>query len=170
MPVAATDHGGGFVADREPGLGPLSGIKVDRSPLAAHLRSHPAGIDRIAQDARPAPRQRESERGDVQLAFGIGPSRIPRPLDPVDVAQRPLTTPMESTAEVDQPMGTIDQRREQVRSEGVHGEYGGMALRGRAAAFLAVNASVVDDRVHASDRVNLTKSLYSQRFSVTPVL
>ena len=39
MPVAATDHGSGFIADREPGLGPLSGIKVDRSPLTAQALS-----------------------------------------------------------------------------------------------------------------------------------
>ena len=100
VPVAAADHCGCLVADGKPALGSLSRLDVYRSPRASHLGARPAGIDRIAQHFRPAPCQRKGERGEVQLGFGIGLSRIPRPLDPVDVLQRPFPTSMQAAAEI----------------------------------------------------------------------
>src|SRR3954447_23200082 len=62
MPVATADQGSGLLADRQPALGSLSGVDVDRSTWPAHLCTHPAGIDGVARDLRPASRQRKSQR------------------------------------------------------------------------------------------------------------
>jgi hypothetical protein len=48
MPVATADQGGEFVAYGQPGLGPLPGVEIHRSPWAAHPRARPAGIDGVA--------------------------------------------------------------------------------------------------------------------------
>jgi hypothetical protein len=68
VPVASADLCCRLVADGQPGLGPLPGVEVDRSSSAAHSRARPAGVDGIAQDLRPASREREGQRDDVQLA------------------------------------------------------------------------------------------------------
>jgi len=96
MPVATTDQGGGHVAHGQPGLGSLSGVEVDRSSWPAHLCAHPAGIDGVAQDLRPASRQRKSQRHHIQLAFGVRPGRIPGPRRPIKVAQRALSTAVQA--------------------------------------------------------------------------
>src|SRR4051812_83889 len=90
MPVAATDQSSGLIADGKPCLGTLSRIEVDWGARAAHPGARPARIDGIAQDAGPAPRQGEGQRGDVKLALGIGCGWVPAPSGPVEVVQRPL--------------------------------------------------------------------------------
>jgi hypothetical protein len=62
---------------------------------------------------------------------------------------------MQPAAEIDQPIGTVDQRRQHVGREGIHRECTGMALGRRVTATLAIDAGVVDDRIHAPDRVDL---------------
>jgi hypothetical protein len=61
-------------------------VDVDRSACTSHARARPAGIDRVAEDPRPAPRQEKGERNNVQLAFGIGPSRVLGAFGPVEIA------------------------------------------------------------------------------------
>ena len=64
---------------------------------------------------------------------------------------------MQAAAEVDQPSGTVDQRCEHVRRKGVDRKGAGRALGRRAAASLRVDARVVDDCIHAPDRVDLIR-------------
>jgi hypothetical protein len=87
MPVASAYYGGGLVAYGQPGLGPLSGVEVHRGPWTAHFCARPTWIDSVAQDVRPASRQREGQRDHVQLALGIGLCRIPGSHRPVEVTQ-----------------------------------------------------------------------------------
>src|SRR3954467_10824755 len=49
MPVAAADRCRTIIADRKPGLSEISLFEIVRRSRPAHLRRHPAGIDRIAQ-------------------------------------------------------------------------------------------------------------------------
>src|SRR5205823_1770167 len=88
IPIAPTHHGLGVFADREPALGALSRVDADRGAGPAHPGARPAGIDGVAQNLRPQPSQREGQSCDVELAFSVGPSRIPPPLSPVEVTQR----------------------------------------------------------------------------------
>jgi hypothetical protein len=61
-----------------------------------------------------------------------------------------------AAAQVDEPVRTLDKRREQVRGEHVDGQHIGMAIDGGDLAILAVaDAGVVDDRVEAAERVDL---------------
>ena len=62
---------------------------------------------------------------------------------------------MQGTAEVDQPIGLMHQRREDERRQGIHSQYGGMTVGRRTAASLSINTRVVDHGVHAPDRVDL---------------
>jgi hypothetical protein len=107
----SADRGSGVVAYGQPGLGPLSGVEVHGRSWPSHFGARPAGIDGVAQNLRPASHQCESEGNDVQFALGVGSCRIPRPLCPVKVAQRPLSTAVQTAAEVYQSTGTLDQRR-----------------------------------------------------------
>jgi hypothetical protein len=126
VPLATADHGRRLVAYCQPGLGTLSGVEIHRR---AHLRAHPAGIDRIAQGLRPESRHCERQRDDLQLAFGVGLCRIPRPLRPIEVRQRTLPASMPGTAEANQPSGTMDQRRQDVRRQRVEREDPGVTYR-----------------------------------------
>jgi hypothetical protein len=58
VPVASADHGGGLVAYGEPSLCSLSGVEVNPGSWATHSCACPTGIDGVAQDLRPASRQR----------------------------------------------------------------------------------------------------------------
>ncbi len=62
---------------------------------------------------------------------------------------------MHPAAEIDEPVWSVDQRGEHVRSEGVHGEGLRVALRSCAAGRLEEDARVVDDRIHPTDVVHL---------------
>src|SRR3954452_22468262 len=157
VPVATADHCGRLIAHCQPGLGTLSGVEVHRRSWAAHLRAYPAGIDRVAQDLRPVPRHSKCQRDHLKLALGIGLCRIPGALRPIDIPQRTLPAPMQAAAEVNQPSGTMDQRRQDVGRQRVHREYAGVTFRARAAALLRVYACVVDDRIHPADSVDLVR-------------
>jgi hypothetical protein len=69
MPIQAADRRGGIVADREPGLGKVSHLKIVRRSGTADLGRHPARIDSVAQDIRPAPSDGEGQRSNLKLAF-----------------------------------------------------------------------------------------------------
>jgi hypothetical protein len=64
---------------------------------------------------------------------------------------------MQAAAEVNQPSGTMDEGRQDVRRERVHREDAGVTFGARAAAGLRVYTCVVDDRVHAADPVDLVR-------------
>src|SRR2546422_11421474 len=61
VPVPAADRRRGIIADSQPGLGAVSHLEIVRRSGATHLCRNPAGIDRIAQNVRPASRHREGE-------------------------------------------------------------------------------------------------------------
>ena len=69
MPVAAADDSSGIIADRKPGLGEISHLKIVWRSRAAHFRLDPARIDGVAQNIRPPPGDGVGERCDVQLAL-----------------------------------------------------------------------------------------------------
>src|SRR5256885_8730351 len=52
-------------------------------------------------------------------SLGISLCRIPGALRPIDIPQRTLPAPMQAAAEVNQPSGTMDQRRQDVRRQRV---------------------------------------------------
>src|ERR671912_756075 len=140
MPVAAADLCLCLFAHSEPALCARTRFKIDRRPGPAHPGPHPAWIDSVRENAWPAPRQREGERNDLQLALGIGPARIPRALRPIDVPERSLSAAMQAAAQEHQTMGTFHQRREDIRRERVDRERGGVAFRRRAALLYGVDA------------------------------
>src|SRR5258707_10673582 len=95
VPVAAARGCGGVVADGEPCLGEIARLQIAGCRGAAHLGRDPARIDGVAAYLRPGAREGERERGDVQLALGVGPGGVPGPLGPVDVPQGPGTGVMQ---------------------------------------------------------------------------
>jgi hypothetical protein len=84
-----------MLAHRQPGLGLLPGVDVDRGARTTYLRARPTGVHCVAQDMRPATGQGGRQRDDVQLALGVGLCRIPKPFRPVEVIQRALPTAMQ---------------------------------------------------------------------------
>ena len=55
-PVAATREGFRAIAGGQPFLGQVAESQVIRSARPTHLRGHPPGIDGVAEDVRPEPR------------------------------------------------------------------------------------------------------------------
>src|SRR5690606_3464199 len=104
---------------------------------AAHLRRHPAGIDRVAQHLGPSPRDRESKRRHVEFALGIRTIGIPPTLDPVDVVQGIIAAMMHAASDIDQPFGSLDECRQHVWCERVYREDLRVSLWRRAAVGLA---------------------------------
>jgi hypothetical protein len=89
IPIFAAYCGRAILTDRKPRLRQISHFEIVRRAAAAHFGRHPTRIDGVAQDVGPVPGDRESKRGNIKLAFGVGFSRIPAPLHPIDVECRP---------------------------------------------------------------------------------
>src|SRR5688572_13119487 len=89
-PVTATHLRGGIVAGRKPGLREMALFEIVGRPRTTHSRRHPTWIDGVAQDFRPAPRDRERKRGDEQFAVRVRLVGVPSTLYPVDITQRGL--------------------------------------------------------------------------------
>src|SRR4029079_18872039 len=88
LPVLATAPRRRLIADREPRLGEIAHVEIVRRARTAHLRRNPARIDGITRDIRPQPCDRESQRGDVELALCIRSRRAPSPTRTIDTSQR----------------------------------------------------------------------------------
>src|SRR5262249_12574416 len=114
VPVAAAHGGGGVGADGEPGLRAIAHLQIAGCGGAAHLWREPARVGGGGGYFLPAARGGERERGDVELALGVGPRGVPGPPGPVDVPEGSGTGVMQSAAEVDEPIRAVDQRGEQV--------------------------------------------------------
>ena len=72
MEILAGDPGCGIVADGEPGLSAAGLVGVVGRAGAAHAGRDPAGVDRVRQHVRPAPRDGEGDQHVEKLALGIG--------------------------------------------------------------------------------------------------
>src|SRR5215831_13989093 len=155
VPVAAAHGCGCVVADGEPCLREITHLQIVGCRGATHFGRDPARIDGVAEYVRPDPCEGEREGDDVELALGVCLSGVPGPPGPVDVRQGPGTGVMQPAAEVDQPARAVDQRGEQVGGEGVHRESLRVAVGGRSAGRLEVDAGVVDYGVHPADLVHL---------------
>src|SRR5262249_36648725 len=87
MPVPAAGSRRGIAADGEPGLSQMPLFEVVGSVRATHLRRDPSRVDGVAQHLRPAARDGEGERNQVELALGVGLAGVPAASDPVDVVE-----------------------------------------------------------------------------------
>src|SRR5258706_10632093 len=69
VPVTAAHGGGWVVADREPCLRARAHLEVTGCPGTAHFGRGPAGIDRVAENSRPAApgHERGGAHGDIGL-------------------------------------------------------------------------------------------------------
>ena len=157
IPVSTADHGCRIVADRQPGLGAMALFQIVRCARAAHFRRHPAGIDDIAQHVRPATGEGKGEGGHAELAFAIGGGGVPAPLLPVDVAQGPGPAVVHAAAEIDQMVGPLDQRRQDIGCQRVDGEDRRMAFGRGCPTGRRIDTGIVDHSVHAADSVHLIR-------------
>ena len=155
VPVPAADLRRGILADGEPGLGEVPLVEVVGRAGAAHLRRNPSRVDGVARHVRPAARDGERERGEVELAVGVGLAGVPLPSGPVDVVERSAALAVHPAAQVDQAVRTVDPRRQHVGSEDVHGQGPRVTLGRRVPRGLEIDAGVVDDGVHAAEGVDL---------------
>src|SRR4051812_23498251 len=142
MPVAARDACFVVVARGEPLLGEVSESEVVGRGAAAHSGWHPAGIDGVADDIRPQPRDSYRECRDEELAVGVRAGVLAAP---VEIAEARAAAVVLATREVDESLRAVDQRCQQIRRDDVDREDG----RAR------VDAGVVDDGVHAAEVVDL---------------
>jgi hypothetical protein len=62
---------------------------------------------------------------------------------------------MHAAAEIDEPFRSFDEPGQQVGREHIDGQHAGVTVGGGAAIRHAKDARVVDDRVHASELVDL---------------
>jgi hypothetical protein len=155
--VAAADDCGQLIADRELGLGALTGVEVDRSAAAAmRVRTQPGSTALLSTSASAVLGRRRAPPP------GAWSRRWPVPCPSAAPSSRGLqaspAAAMKLAAEIDQSARALEQARQDVRRERVDRQHGGVALRFRAAAWLAVDARIVDDGVHAPNWVNLVRN------------
>lgn len=155
VPIFPACSCGGIVADGQPCLREVALFEIVGGCGSAHFCWHPAWIYGIAEDVGPMPCDCERERSDEELAVAIGLGLIPATVGPVDVVQRSVTAAMHAAAQVDQSFWPLDSRGENVRCERVHCEGSGVTFRSRASARDAVDAGIVDYRVHSANCVYL---------------
>jgi hypothetical protein len=139
MPIAATDPGGGIVADRKPSLCEVTHFEIAGCSATAHFRRHPARIDGVAEKIGPLAGDREGERRDIEFAFGVRAAVVPAALDPIDVLEHIAAAPMQAAAKVNQSLRSLDER--------------GRSTTARRAVY----ASVMDYHVHPANGVNLVR-------------
>ena len=87
VPDLAAAGGVGTAADGEPSLGEVALFEDVAGGGAAHSGGYPAGIDRVADDVRPAAGEGEVKRGDEELAVAVGLGAVPAAGGPVEVME-----------------------------------------------------------------------------------
>src|SRR5919202_4057536 len=117
IPVAARGARVGIVAGGKPLLRKVPESQIVGRTWSTHPRRHPARVHGVAEHFRPYPSDGKGERGEEQLAVGVGP--VPVPAAPVDAGQAGPSAAVLTAAEVDQALRAIDERSEEVRSDDV---------------------------------------------------
>ncbi len=112
--AAAADGGVGIAAGGQPDLRVRAQREIVRSTRAAHLRRHPARLDRVRERARPAPGDREREHQVEQLRVRVGLRPVPPPARPLHVGEIRVAAAVHPRAQVDEPV----RRRRSARSAG----------------------------------------------------
>jgi hypothetical protein len=77
-------------------------------------------MDCVAEHVRPAACDGEGERGDEELAVGVGAGLVSCPVHPGEAC---LSASVHAAAEVDETLRSPDERGEQVGGDDVHGKY-----------------------------------------------
>ena len=145
----------GIVAGRKPCLSEMRLIHIIGRAWAAHLGGYPARLQRIRQHIRPQAGDGEGQHGIMQFALGIGCRSVPAPLSPEDIVQIRVGMVMHARAQIDQSLWPLDQRGEDIGGERVDREDVRQTVGGDVMAFPIADRGIVNDRVEATERVDL---------------
>src|SRR5262245_7206509 len=97
----------------------------------------------IGQHIGPAARDGEGQYGIVQLALGVRRRSVPTPLAPEDVVQIGIGMLVHARAQVDQPLRSLDQSREDVGGERVDREDVWQAVGGETVGLAIADSGIV---------------------------
>ena len=136
--VLTRDRRGRVIARYEPHLGAVGSIQVIRRSRTSHLRRHPAGLKSIGEDIRPAACDCEGQEHVVQFGIGVCLLSLPWAVLPRKILQSCITAPVKAGTQVDEALGSLDQRGQDVRCERVDGEHMRQAVFGRDAPGLPI--------------------------------
>ena len=104
----------GVISGGGPDLGQVGLIDIVGRARAAHPGRHPAGLQRVREDAGPTPGNGEGERRIMELALGIGRRAVAATLFPEDVVEIGVGVVMHAGTEIDEAFRPLDQRGQNV--------------------------------------------------------
>jgi hypothetical protein len=167
--VAGSRLSVGVAARRKPRLSEIRLVHIIGRAWTAHLGRYPAGLKRIRQDIGPQAGDGESQHGIMQFALGIGCRSVPAPLLPVDIVQMGVRMVVHARAQIHQSLGPFDQRSENIGRERVDRENVRQTVGRDVMAFPIADRGIVNDRVEATERVDLCCDVYGagDRLQVT---
>ncbi len=158
--ILATYFHSWIVTNRKPNLGAMSGIEIIRRSRSSHFGRHPTGFQRIRENARPAPCDRERQQHIMQLGVGVCLLPLPRTVFPSQVLQACITASVEAGTQVHETLRSVNQRSQDVRSERVHGKDMRQAVFGLDAARLSIpDPGIVDHCVERAEGVDLLRDV-----------
>ena len=151
--VAASDVGG-LRVHGQPHLGQRSLRQIVWRPGPAHLRRHPARLHRVGGYVRPSAGDDKRQGRVQQLGVGVRLRAVPAPLLPLQISEVRISGLMHARAQVDQPVGALDQRGEQEGRQDIDHKHVLQPILGLSSALSIADTRVVDHRVKPTLRVH----------------
>ena len=155
MEIPTRDVCLGVVAGGEPDLRQVRLIHIVGRAGAAHLGRHPAGLQRVRENAPPTPGNGEGEHRIMELALGVRGRAVPAALLPEDVVEVGIGMVMHAGTEIDEPFRPLDQRGQDVGRQRVDREDVWQAIGCDAMPFPIADSSIMDHGIEATERVGL---------------
>jgi len=141
--VPSRNRRGRVAADREPRLSAMRGVQVIRRSRTSHLGCHPARLESVGENFRPAACDREGQKHIVQLGIGVSLLSPPWAVLPCEILQACIAALVEAGTQVDKALRLLNQRGQDVRCELIDGKYLRQTVFGRDAPGLPVSDSCI---------------------------